>query len=67
MYSGGYKAWALTPDELILYMPDYPVAHDTPIDYTPGLMQWSMDGGTVQAHIPLTALSSILRPEYAGG
>ena len=26
VYSGGYKAWALTPDELILYMPDYPVA-----------------------------------------
>jgi hypothetical protein len=64
VYSGGYKAWALTPDELILYMPDYPVAHDTPINYTPGIMQWSMDGGTVQAHIPLPALSSVLRPEY---
>ncbi len=23
VYSGAYKAWALTPDELILYMPDY--------------------------------------------
>jgi hypothetical protein len=66
VFSGGYKAWALTPDELILYMPDYPVAHDTPLDFTPGLMQWSMDGGTVQAHIPLTALGPILRPEYGG-
>jgi hypothetical protein len=26
VYSGAYKAWALTPDELILYMPDYPSA-----------------------------------------
>jgi Mannan-binding protein/Protein of unknown function (DUF3298) len=66
VYSGGYKAWALTPDELILYMPDYPVARDTPLDFTPGLMQWSMDGGTVQAHIPLAALSTILRPEFGG-
>lgn len=64
VYSGGYKAWALTPDELILYMPDYPVARDTPVDYTPGVMQWSMDGGTVQAHIPLTALGSVLAPDY---
>ncbi|WP_264050804.1 RsiV family protein [Mycolicibacterium wolinskyi] len=66
VYSGGYKAWALTPDELILYMPDYPVGRDSPIDFTPGLMQWSMDGGTVQAHIPLSALSPILRPEFGG-
>lgn len=61
VYSGGYKAWALTPDELILYMPDYPVGHDEPIDFTPGVMQWYMDGGTVQAHIPLSALASVLR------
>lgn len=66
VYSGGYKAWAITPDELILYMPDYPVAHDLPLDFTIGHMQWSMDGGTVQAHIPLAALGSILRPEYGG-
>ena len=46
------RAWALTPDELILYMPDYPVVA-TPDDYTRGRMQWAMDGGTVQAHIPL--------------
>jgi hypothetical protein len=61
VYSGGYKAWALTPDELILYMPDYPVGHDEPVDFTPGAMQWFMDGGTVQAHIPLSALASALR------
>ncbi len=61
VYSGGYQAWALTPDELILYMPDYPVGHDEPLDFTTGRMQWSMDGGTVQAHIPLSALAGALR------
>ncbi|MGE2714269.1 mannan-binding protein [Mycolicibacterium litorale] len=66
VYSGGYKAWALTPDELVLYMPDYPVGRDSPTDFTPGIMQWSMDGGTVQAHIPLAALAPILRPEFGG-
>ncbi len=66
VYSGGYKAWALTPDELILYMPDYPVGRDSPTDFTPGVMQWSMDGGTVQAHIPLSALRPVLRPEFGG-
>lgn len=65
VYSGGYRAWALTPDELILYMPDYPVGHDAPIQYNQ--MQWNMDGGNVQAHIPLAALAPILRPEYGGG
>jgi hypothetical protein len=66
VYSGGYKAWALTGDELVIYMPDYPVGRDSPTDFTPGIMQWSMDGGTVQAHIPLGALASILRPEFGG-
>jgi hypothetical protein len=61
VYSGAYKAWALTPDELIIYMPDYPVAHDEPLDFTPGALQWFMDGGTVQAHIPLSALGPVLR------
>ena len=65
VYSGAYKAWALSPDELILYMPDYPVAHDDPINYTPGVMQWSMDGGAVEAHIPLSAITAILRPDPA--
>lgn len=67
VYSGAYKAWALTPDELILYMPDYPVARDRPINFSPGLPQWAMDGGTVQAHIPLSALAPILRSEFGGG
>ncbi|WP_235678006.1 mannan-binding lectin [Mycolicibacterium sarraceniae] len=66
VYSGGYKAWALSGDELILYLPDYPVGRDTPLDYTPGIMQWYLDGGTVQAHIPLAALSSVLRPQFGG-
>jgi hypothetical protein len=66
VYSGAYKAWALAPDELVVYMPDYPVAHDLPLNFTPALMQWSMDGGTVVAHVPLAALGSILRPEYGG-
>jgi hypothetical protein len=61
VYSGAYKAWALTPDELILYMPDYPVGHDEPINFSTGTMQWYMDGGTVQAHIPLSALGPVLR------
>jgi len=43
-------------------MPDYPVARDAPIDFTPGALLWSMDGGTVQPHIPLTALAPALRP-----
>jgi hypothetical protein len=61
VFSGGYKAWALTPDELILYMPDYPVARDTPVDFTPGSYLWSMTGGMVQPHIPLSALAPALR------
>jgi len=64
VFSGQYKAWAITPDELILYMPDRPVPHDTPIQYTQ--WQWSMDGGTVQARIPLAVLSPILRPGFGG-
>jgi hypothetical protein len=60
VYSGGYKAWALTPDELILYMPDYPVARDSPIDFTPTNYIWSMTGGVVQPRIPLSALGPAL-------
>ncbi|MGV9797935.1 RsiV family protein [Mycobacterium sp. NPDC003449] len=65
VYSGGYRAWALTPDSLIIYMPDYPVAHDVPVDYSPGMPVWSMDGGTVAARIPLATLEPVLRPEYS--
>lgn len=64
VYSGSYKAWALTPDELIIYMPDYPVAHDNPINYQPGMPVWSMDGGAVEPHIPVGALAAVLRPGY---
>lgn len=66
VYSGGYRAWALTPDELVLYLPDYPVGRDSPTNYTPGVMQWSMDGGTVQVHLPLAALAPLLRREFGG-
>ena len=65
VFSGGYHAWVITPEELILYLPDYPVGHDSPIQYGQ-LQQWSMDGGTVEPHIPLSALSSILRPQFGG-
>ena len=64
--SGAYRAWALTPDELILYLPDYPVAHDTPLNYDPLTMQWSMDGGNVQVHVPQSALAGVLKPQYGG-
>lgn len=64
VYSGSYRAWALTGDALVIYMPDYPVAHDVPVDYSPGMPVWSMNGGTVQAHVPLGVLSPVLRPEY---
>ncbi|MCV7191833.1 mannan-binding protein [Mycolicibacterium brumae] len=66
VYSGAYKAWALTPDELIIWMPDYPVARDFPVNYNGNTYQWSMDGGTVQVHVPLGAIASVLRPEYGG-
>ena len=62
VFSGGYKAWALTPDELILYLPDYPVGRDSPIDFTPGTYLWSMTGGTVQPRIPLSSLAPALGP-----
>ena len=35
--------------------------HDEPVNFTPGIMQWYMDGGTVQARIPLSALAPVLR------
>jgi Protein of unknown function (DUF3298) len=58
-YSSNYRAFALTSDELILYMPDAPMAHENP---TPReRFVWSMDGGAVTVHVPLTALGSALR------
>lgn len=64
-FSGGYQVWALTPQELILYLPDYPVGHDSPIQYGQA-KRWAMDGGAVEPHIPLSALASVLRPEFGG-
>lgn len=58
-YSSDYRAFAITPDELILYMPDAPMAHENP--WPRDRFLWSMDGNTVEAHIPLTALAPILR------
>ena len=58
-FSSGYRAFAITADELILYLPDAPMAHPTPAPRNQPV--WSMDGGTVTARIPLTALTSILR------
>lgn len=62
VYSGGYKAWALDAGALILYLPDYPVGRDSPVDFSPSALQWSMNGGIVQPRIPLSALAPILRP-----
>ncbi|WP_078293089.1 DUF3298 domain-containing protein [Mycobacterium sp. D16R24] len=60
-YSGDYRAFALTPDELILFMPDRPMAHENP--WPQDRLVWSMDGGAVETHIPLAALRSILRQD----
>jgi hypothetical protein len=43
------------------YLPDYPEGNDGPTDYSPGTRQWFIDEGTVPAHIPLSALGSVLR------
>jgi hypothetical protein len=45
---------------LILYLPDYPVARDSGIDFTPGQYIWSFTGGDVQPRIPLSALAPAL-------
>jgi hypothetical protein len=57
-YSGNYRAFALTDSELILYLPDAPMKHETP--WPRDRFVWSMDGGTVTVRVPLTALESIL-------
>lgn len=63
-YTGGYRAFALSPEELILYLPDAPMLREDP--QPPDRLVWSMDGGAVIARVPLTALSAALRPEYGG-
>jgi hypothetical protein len=61
-YSGNYRAFALTTDDLILYLPDAPMAHENP--WPPDRLVWSVDGGTVEVDVPLGALTPILRPQY---
>lgn len=61
-FSGNYRAFALTPDELILYMPDSPMLRENPIPR--GEWVWSMNGGVVIVHVPLAVLRPILAPAY---
>lgn len=63
-YSGDYRAFGLTSDHLILYMPDAPMMRENPSP--PDRYVWSMDGGTVSIQVPLSALAASLRPEYGG-
>jgi hypothetical protein len=61
-YTENYRAFALTADELVLYLPGAPMAHENP--WPQDRLVWSMDGGAVEVRIPLSALSAILRPQY---
>jgi hypothetical protein len=61
-YSSNYQAFAVTGDELVLYMPDAPMQHENP--WPQDRFVWSMDGGTVEVHVPLSALTSVLRSQY---
>jgi hypothetical protein len=58
-YSGSYRAFAISDDELILYMPDAPMAHENP--FPRDRFVWSMDGGAVVVRVPLAALAPGLR------
>lgn len=63
-YSGDYRAFALTTDQLVLYLPDAPLLRENP--QPADRFVWSMDGGAVVARVPLASLSPSLRPEYGG-
>ncbi len=63
-YSGNYRAFALTIDHLVVYMPDTPMLREDP--QPPDRLVWSMDGGAVVARIPLPSLADSLRDEYGG-
>jgi len=63
-YTGSYRGFGLSPDHLILYMPDAPMQRGEPSP--PDRFVWSMDGGTISIKVPLSALAGSLRPEYAG-
>ncbi|MEB3052290.1 RsiV family protein [Mycolicibacter sp. MYC123] len=60
-FSGDFRAFALTPGELVIFMPDRPMTRENPLPEDQ--LVWSMDGGTVEAHVPLAALASILRAD----
>lgn len=61
-FSDNYRAFALTKDELVLYMPGQPMQHEIPPP--PNNWQWAMEGGTVIAHIPLSVLKPILSERF---
>ncbi|WP_234783282.1 mannan-binding protein [Mycolicibacter heraklionensis] len=63
-YTSDYRAFALTPDQLVLYLPDAPLLRENP--QPADRFVWSMDGGAVVARVPLASLSPALRPEYGG-
>lgn len=58
-YAANYRAFALTADELILYLPDAPIDHERP--FPRDRFVWSMDGGAVTVHVPLGTLAPIMR------
>lgn len=63
-YTGSYRAFGLTPEHLVLYMPDAPMLREEPRPRD--RLVWSMDGGTVIVRVPLASISAALRPEYGG-
>jgi hypothetical protein len=63
-YTGDYRAFGLSPDHLILYMPDAPMSRENPSPRD--RFVWSMDGGTVRIQVPLSSLAGSIRPEYGG-
>ncbi|WP_431306147.1 mannan-binding protein [Mycobacterium hubeiense] len=63
-YTGEYRAFALSADHLMLYMPDEPMQREDP--FPRDRLVWSMDGGTVRIRVPLSVLAGSLRPEYGG-
>ena len=54
----------MSTSELILRLPDAPVAHEYPIPRD--RFVWSIDGDIVTVRVPLAALAASLRPQYGG-
>lgn len=63
-YTGEYRSFAMTGEDLIFFLPDAPMLREDPSPHD--RLVWSMDGGTVELHVPLAALADSLRPEYGG-